>query len=183
MKQELAVHLRVHRGKELTFNSKGESTNENHPVVLIYDTPEWVNYLKHLMPNGIIKAEVKKVLDLTKINEGKIKSDVDYYQEVADTSAIQAEVDKYLIPAEARLTPEQEQIKELKERLDALTGKGQASTAVSGPSVEDKAATEQAKADKKAATEKYFALYGKNPAPVWTLEIINQKIAEFKSAK
>jgi hypothetical protein len=181
MKQELAIHLRVHRGKELTFNARGESTNENHPVVLIYDTPEWVNYLKHLMPNGIIKAEVTKILDLTKTNEGKIKSDVDYYQEVADTSAIQAEVDKYLIPAEAQLTPEQEQIKQLTERLDAITGKGQTNAAASTLSA-DTAATEQAKADKKAATEKYFALYGKDPAPVWTLEIINQKIAEFKPA-
>jgi hypothetical protein len=168
MKQELAVHLQVHRGKTLTFNSKGESTNENHPVVIVYDTPEWVNYLKHLLPNGIIKAEVKKVLDLTKVNEGKTKEDKDYYQSVSDFSKIQTEVDKWLVPTEAQLTPEQQRIADLEARLDALTN-----------------GTTNIPYDKealKASRAEYEKVTGKKGGPTWDIETINQKIEEFNKA-
>ena len=180
MKQELAVHLQVHRGRELTFDAKGNSTNENHPVVVMYDTPEWQNYMKHLLPNGIIKAEVKKVLDLTQVNEGVSKESPNYYKEIADVSGIQAEVDKWLVPAEAQLTPEQQRIADLEARLDAITNG--ATNVKAEQTDEEKAAAETAKAERKAAATKYAELYGKAPAPVWTLEIINQKIAEFKQA-
>lgn len=174
--QKLCVHLRVYRGKELTYNKDGQSTNENHLVKLEYQTSEYKRFLSHLRPNGFIKAEVEAVLDLSKTNEGKKKDEIGYYQKVDDVSVFQKEVELALNhTGETKLTPDQERIAALEAKLDALTG-GKKDTG----KVE---LTEEEKELLKTARDKYSELYGKKGSPLWTLEEINQKISEFKPAK
>ena len=120
-KRELMVHLRVYRGKELSYDAQGSSKNENHLVHIHYDTPEWKRYLAHLMPNGIIKATVEKVLDLNDVNKGKTKEDADYYKSIEDFKDIQKEVNASLTTSTTvELTQEQKEIAELKEQVKAL---------------------------------------------------------------
>jgi hypothetical protein len=121
-KQELCVHLRVYRGQTLTYDVNGKSTNENNLIKLFYDTMEYKRFLAHLKPNGYLKAEVENVVDLTQINEGKVKEDKDYYKSIENWDFISQEIEKAMNQTEAvSETSEQKQIRELTERLDAMT--------------------------------------------------------------
>lgn len=199
--ERLSVHLRVYRGKTMTYNAQGQSTNEQILVKLEYNTAEYKRFLAMLRANGYIKATVEKVLDLTKSVEGKDKDEPGYYEEVKDFSDIQKEVDTALNPegiTQAQ-TPEQKQIAELTARLDALTGAAnksevhddlksiavkdftQESTEPIAPLKTEK--TELSEDDKNAlndARAKYTELYGKKGHNGWDLAEINKRIAEFK---
>jgi len=136
---KLSVHVRVFRGKDLTYNAKGESTNENHVVKLEYNTAEYKRFLTMLRANGFIKAEVEKVLDLSKVNEGKLKNEKDYYKEVEDFKDIQKEIDSALNPdgVEKPLTADQQRIAALEAKLEALTGGKEDSKEVKNIKVND----------------------------------------------
>jgi len=169
-RNQLAIHLRIFKGPKMAYDEKGNSINENHLVHLAYDTAEYKKYLSLLPANGIIKAEVEKVLDLNKVNEGKEKSDADYYKSVDDFEDIQAEIDAIMNPeGVVELTPDQKRIQELEAKVNALLGK-----------TED---SEDDNSELKEARAKYEELYGKKGGPKWTVEEINQKIAEFKPAE
>lgn len=189
--ERLSVHLRVYRGKTMTYNAKGESTNENHVVKLEYNTAEYKRFLNMLRANGFIKAEVEKVLDLSTKVEGKAKDEPGYYEEVADFSDIQKEVDLALNPdgVEKELTPDQKRIAALEAKLEALTG-GSAETknikvndaknVDSGTKPEKTELNDDDKAALNDARAKYTELYGKKGHNGWDLAEINKRIAEFK---
>lgn len=133
-----AVHLRIFRGKELTYNANGESTNENHIVHLQHDTQEWKKYLSLMPTNGVIKAEVEKVLDLNKVNTGKTKEDADYYVTVEDAEildGIKAEIELVMNPEgiDTR-TPEQIELAELREMVKAMQATNVAPASPATPS-------------------------------------------------
>lgn len=164
MSNQLVVHLRVFRGKTLTYNATGQSTNENHKVSLVHGSTEWKKFLSHLLANGFIRVVVEKVLDLNKTNTGKSKEDSDYYQSVEDFKSIQDEIDSAMTPEDkVGLTAEQKQIKELTARLDALTAKPAPAKAETSEEL-------------KEARKKYEALAGKKGDAKWTLEDLNEKI-------
>jgi len=169
----LSIHLRVYRGKELTYNAQGKSTNENHIVKLEYNTAEYKRFLSMLKANGFIKADIEKVLDLSKVNTGKEKSDKDYYQEVSEFADIQKEVDLALNPngEEKELTADQKTIANLTARLDALEG---------GKKEGKVELSDEEKVTLKVARDKYVELYGKKGHPGWSVDELNQKIVEFK---
>jgi len=188
---KLSVHVRVYRGKTMTYNAKGESTNENHVVKLEYNTAEYKRFLSMIRANGFIEAKVEKVLDLTKKVEGKEKNEAGYYEEVKPFEDIQKEFDVALNPegVEKPQTAEQKQIAELTARLDALTGGKEGAKDIkvndaknvdAGSKTEKVELSDDKKAELKVAREKYVELYGKKGHPGWSVEELNVKIAEFK---
>jgi len=190
-KERLSVHLRVYRGKTMTYNAQGESTNENHIVKLEYNTAEYKRFLSMLRANGFIQATVEKVLDLSTKVEGKAKDEPGYYEEVADFSDIQKEIDSALNPdgIEKPQTPEQKQIAELTARLDALTGNKEGTKNIkvndvknvdAGAKTEKVELSDDDKAALNDARAKYTELYGKKGHNGWDLAEINKRIAEFK---
>lgn len=54
-----AVHLRVYQGERLSFDEAGRPQNSNQLVKLIYDVPQWHNYLSHIAISGLCKVEVE----------------------------------------------------------------------------------------------------------------------------
>lgn len=188
---KLSVHVRVYRGKTMTYNAKGESTNENHIVKLEYNTAEYKRFLSMLRANGFIQADVEKVLDLTKKVEGKEKNEVGYYEEVKPFEDIQKEFDVALNPegVEKPQTPEQKQIAELTARLDALTGGKEGAKDIkvndaknvdAGSKTEKVELTEDDKAALNDARARYTELFKKKGHNGWDLAEINKRIAEFK---
>lgn len=184
---KLSVHVRVYRGKTMTYNAKGESTNENHVVKLEYNTAEYKRFLSMLRANGFIQADVEKVLDLTKKVEGKEKNEVGYYEEVKLFEDIQKEFDVALNPegVEKELTPDQKRIAALEAKIEALSGgKPETKEIKVNDSKEVKETKAELndgqKAELKVAREKYVELYGKKGHPGWSVEELNVKIAEFK---
>ena len=196
--KRLSVHLRVYRGKSMTYNSKGESTNENHVVKLEYNTAEYKRFLSMLRSNGFIKADVEKVLDLSTKVDGKSKDEPGYYEEVDNFEDIQKEVDFALNPdgAEKELTPDQKRIAdleasnaEMKEALDSIISgkkdikniKVNDSKDVKNENKEPKKElTEDEKTELKTVRDQYVSLYGKKGHPGWSVEELKQKISEFK---
>lgn len=182
--ERLSVHLRVYRGKAMTYNATGESTNENHIVKLEYNTAEYKRFLSMLRANGFIKADVEKVLDLT------TKDQNGNYDEVSDFEAIQKEVDSALNPdgIEKELTADQKRIAALEAKIEALTNgkdvkdiKVKDSKEVKADSKAEKIElTEEDKAALNDARKKYSELYGKKGHPGWDLAEVNKRIAEFK---
>lgn len=150
-----------------TYDINGNVTSKNEKVTLIEGSSEWDNFMKHLKSNGITDAKVVSAYDLNTVNKDKPENDPERYEAVKDLSKIQAEVDKFYKAPEVPLTKEQQQIKELQEEVAALT-KGK-----------DKPENEALK----AAREEYETLAGKKGAASWTLEQIQEKVAELKKDK
>lgn len=177
-KQRLSVHLRVYRGKTLTYNAKGESTNENHIVKLDYDTQEYKRFLSMLKANGFIKADVEKVLDINKpTKEG--------YEEIEDLKYIQEEVEKAINPdgAEKELTEDQKRIAALEAKIEELTGGKKADSKDGGKTAEPKKElTEEEKTELKTLRDEYVELNGgKKGHPGWGIDELKAKIEELKA--
>lgn len=174
-KRELAIHLRIYKGKTLSFDANGNSANENHIVTLIHDTAEYKKFLAYMLANGIIKAEVEKVFDLNSFNSEKEKSDPDYYSSIDDFSDIQKEFDEALkTETDKVLSPQEKRIAELEAKLESL---------INGvPETEPTEPKTQASEELKEARKQYKELYGTKGSPLWTIEEINAKIEEFKPA-
>lgn len=192
--EKLSVHLRVYRGKTLSYNAQGEVTTENHLVKLEHNTAEYKRFLSMLRANGFIEVKVEKVLNISKPVEGKTKDEPGYYEEVKDFKDITKEVNLALNPdgAEKELTADQKKIADLEAKLDAFMNGG-------NKAKEDSKKTEIVKTDEdkkvltdaltnpapandklKNARDKYLEVFGKKGHHSWTVEEIEQKIAEFK---
>ena len=155
------VQLRVYRsngnGNQLSYDGNGNIQNTNQKVTEIYQTIEWANYLRHIRVHGFIKVTVEKVDD----PNGKVTIE-----------QVQKEVDKAMNPeVEKPLTPEQKQIAELKAMVEALSG---------GKKAESKDAKEVVNDDAELtkAREEYVKVFGKKGHHTWSVEQINEKIAE-----
>lgn len=107
---KLAVTLDLYYG-EVTYNAKQEVTSRKEPVTIIKGLPEWDNFLKHFQANGITKVDVVSAVELAKDGE----------KEVEKLDTLQKEVDSYFEAKKVELTPEQKRIKELEEKVEALT--------------------------------------------------------------
>lgn len=109
MKVKQIVHLRVYRGRELTYNKNGNITTENWVIKEVYGIPEWYLTLKMLRPNGFCEVVVEKV---TQLQEDGVR-----YVEVHDFSKIAAEVaEAFMLPTE-KLSPEQQRIADLEKTI------------------------------------------------------------------
>lgn len=108
MKVKQIVHLRVYRGRELTYNKNGNVTTENWVIKETYGIPEWYLILKMLRPNGFCEVVVEKVTQQQE--DGR-------YVEVHDFSKIANEVAEAFMLPENKLTPEQQRIADLEKTI------------------------------------------------------------------
>lgn len=172
MNQMLSVHLRVFRGEKLSYNADGTAQTENFIVKLQYDTSEYTSFLKMLVPNGYVKVDIERVLDLNKKDASRKYG----YEEVEDKSKFQEEVKnamaKFLeVPEthEQKIASMAKEMAELREMLKNSIKENVVPEVV--PEVD---------ADLAAARTEYFALVGKQGNANWNVETIKQKIAELK---
>jgi len=157
-----------------TYNAKGVITSKHESVTITQGSSEWDNFMKHLKANGITEIKVTKAYDLNKVNKDEPTDSPKRYTEVEDLDPIQAEVDKYFTAPEIALTPEQKELKELREMVEALKG-GNNSTAINKVvSTENSDALKTARAD-------YESLLGKKAGVKWDVEKINAEMEEFKT--
>lgn len=59
------VHLKLFKGKELTYNKHGEATNENH-LIKLSDGKEWFNFLQFVNVQSYVRIDFIKVIDENK---------------------------------------------------------------------------------------------------------------------
>lgn len=168
MNQMLSVHLRVFRGEKLSYNADGTPQTENFIVKLQYDTSEYTSFLKMLVPNGYVKVDVERVLDLNKKDASKKYG----YEEIEDKSKFQEEVKnemaKFLNVPETHEQKMAAMAREMAELREMLKDK-----------MKETVVTEVDE-DLVAARAEYFAIAGKQGNKNWNVETIKQKIAELK---
>lgn len=170
--KQLSVTLSLFYGVA-TYNAKGDITSKHESVTITQGSSEWDNFMKHLKANGITEIKVTKAYDLNKVNKDEPTDSEKRYEEVKDIESIQAEVDKYFTAPEIALTPEQKELKELREMVEALKG-GNNSTAINKVvSTENSDALKTARAD-------YEKVVGKKAGVQWDVAQINSKKEEFE---
>jgi hypothetical protein len=113
------LKLRLFYGKPM-YDAGGNIVTRSEGISLEYKTLEYINFMKHLLPNGISSVKVEKAFNLDKVNKEVSVNSEDRYEVLEDLSVFQANVDEYLKLPEKELTPEQKEIKELQEQLKAL---------------------------------------------------------------
>lgn len=172
---KLSVTLKLFYGA-VTYDAYGNVTSKAENISLQHGTPEWVNYLKHLRANGITKVDVVSVYDLNDFDKEVPVESLQRYKEIKDVEKIQTEVDQYVKTPEAELTPDQKKIKDLEDKINALTN-GTQFQALKQPS----APVDNSAQELKEARESYEKIVGKKGGPTWTVDQINTKIEEFKS--
>lgn len=119
--KNISVTLRLYYG-EKNYDKDGNVKSKNETVSITYGSPEWENFIAHVKAHGITSVEVEAAYDLSKINNDESVESLDRYEEVEDLTDLQNEVEQVFSLPKVQLTPEQKEIKELKEKLDALMG-------------------------------------------------------------
>lgn len=117
--KNLSVTLRMFYG-EVNYDKDGNVKSRNETVSITFGSPEWDNFIKHIKSHGVTSVKIEKVFDLSKVNEKEPVESLNRYQEVEDYSDVATVINKLFDTADVALTPEQKQIKELKEKLAAL---------------------------------------------------------------
>lgn len=113
------LKLRLYYGKQM-YDSKGNVVTRNEGVSIQYDTLEYINFMKHLIANGVSSVKVEKAYNLDKINDKESVGSPNRYKEIEDVSEYENDIKKYLEVPEKELTPEQKKIKDLEEKINSL---------------------------------------------------------------
>lgn len=168
--QQLVVTLQLVKGDQILKDEQGRIANTHQSAKYIYGSGEWVNALKQFVSLGFGRAEVTEV---TKRKEKTEKVDgVDVitatYEKIETPENIVAELKAIFAGKVVELTPDQQRIADLESKLEALM-----SANMEDPEV----------AALKEARERYEQVAGKKGGPKWTVEEINEKIAEIEAAK
>lgn len=161
------IHLHVYKGhqgsKGLLRDENNKVININNRVKLTHNTKEWDDYLSRLRVNGFIKVDILGYLDEV-LEDGTFT-----YLEVEES--VEKEVRIALHGNnEVKLTPEQKELKELKEQLSemkALMGNAKA------PKKEKEVDSELSE-----ARAKYLEVFGEKGNKLWKTETILNKIEE-----
>jgi len=170
------IHLHIYKIKKgipgVVKDEKGKVVNDNHKVSLPFDTMEWNNWLKQVIPSGIIKIDV--------IGFAKIKTDENGHYVSHTFVDVPEEVEKkvqdsLVVKLDIKLTPEQKEIAELKKEGAELKAMVKAMQSGNSSVVEDKSETPPELVE---AKEKYVNIFGKKGHHLWSLETIKEKIAE-----
>ncbi len=113
------LKLRIYYCKQM-YDSKGNVVTRNEGVSIQYDTLEYMNFMKHLIANGVSMVKVEKVYSLDETNDKESVESTNRYKEIEDISEYENDIKKYLEVPEKDLTPEQKRIKDLEEKLESL---------------------------------------------------------------
>jgi len=157
------IHLYIYKGKKgikgVAKGEDGKIINDNHPL----DTMEWNNWLKQVIPSGIIKIDVLGIAKIKKDSNGNYESHS--YEDVSEE--IKKKVaDSLIAKVNINLTPEQKKIAELEAKIDAL---------ISGNGVAQDHKIE-ASPELKEIREEYRELFGKKEYHSWDVATIREKI-------
>jgi len=151
--------LHIFRGKA-TYDENGVATSENHPMKLEHNTSQYQQFLKGAANTGITKIKVLKATD--GVNEIEIDP------------AIKAEIEGCVNGQPIRLTPEQKELQELRDMVNALKeGKTEKKAEAPAPGNDS---------ELEAAREKYFEVFGKKPHHLKKLDVLLAEIAEKENA-
>ncbi|MCC3214956.1 hypothetical protein LIV57_06700 [Chryseobacterium sp. X308] len=113
------LKLRLYYGKQM-YDSKGNVVTRNEGISIQYDTLEYMNFMKHLIANGVSSVKVEKAYNLDEANDNESVQSPNRYKEIEDVSEYENDIKKYLEVPEKELTPEQKRIKDLEEKLESL---------------------------------------------------------------
>ena len=163
------IHLHIYKAKRgfngIARGENGKIVNENHKVSLPYDTMEWNNWLKHVIPSGIIKIEVLGVVKVKRDSKGNYES---YSYENVPENIKKQVADSLLAKVDiSQQTPEQKRIAELEAKIDAILGTG------NGVSKEPK---KEIAPELEEARKKYHKVFGKKGHHSWDVTTIKEKI-------
>lgn len=100
--------LMLYKGNKLTYDAVGNIDNEKQKMTLTYGDTQWPKHLNNLKSFGLCKVELIGFIDSKDENAKAPKE-------------LELEIENLLKPAEAELTPEQKRIKDLEEKLEALS--------------------------------------------------------------
>ncbi len=172
MQKNLIVQLKVYKGP-VNFNEGGQLTSPAQLMKLRYGIREWDLFLKGIIQMGWTRVDVIKCLDG---NERLFdeESRVANHPEVKDSEiikTIEAEIKKAMVGKEKVLTPEQQEIKELKAQMAELVASKKDSpkkTTIGNPVIVDEELT--------TARVKYEKVFGKKSHHKKTLEKLTEEI-------
>lgn len=173
MQKNLIVQVKVYKGP-VNFNEGGQLTSPAQLIKLRYGVREWTLFLKGIVQMGWTRVDVIKCLDgneRTFDEETRIAN----HPEVDDAEivkTIEAEIKKAMAGEEKQLTPEQQEIKELKAQMAKLLG-----TKQDAPK-DDSKKSEGTDQELTAARIKYEEVFGKKPHHKSSVENINEAIKE-----
>lgn len=152
-KSPIHVKLRIFKGRQILKKEDGSYQNENHLVTLQYNDLRWKQTLANLVRQNVCKITVEKVFEGDK--------------EIETPEALTKEINSLFEAKQEQLSPDQQKIKDLQERLDAIeNGSAKAKT------------PEQLL---KEARAEYKKLAGAKGDDSWTVEQINEEIEKLKN--
>lgn len=172
MGEKPTISVRVYKGKQMSFDAKGNAQNDNQSIKYVHDTVEWANFLKNISANGYCKVDVESVKIIEKVKENNFF--VDKVSDYENVDAIKKEVETaFKNQTEEVLTPEQQKIADLEAKLNALLGlkeekpsKKEVKKEISNPE------------DLEVLRAEYTDKVGKKPFHGWDAEQLKEKIAE-----
>lgn len=127
MGKKPTISIRVYKGKQMSFDAKGNVLNDNQSIKYVHDTVEWQNFLKNITANGYCNVEVESAKIIEKVKEGGFF--IDKVSDYENVDAIKKELeDAFKNQTEVKLTPEQQKIADLEAKLNALVSQSEKST-------------------------------------------------------
>lgn len=181
------VQMKLYKGKE-AYNKEGKLISESQPMKLRHGVKEWTLFMDAVKGMGVSRVEIMHVT-----KEVIYKGDEPNTYAVVDSvpQNIQRDIDQCLKGAPKKLTPEQQEIADLKasikEMKAAIQGGNQVKQAppvkAEPVPVEEVGSVEGTpvkadpeKAELNAAKAKYAELFGEKPHHATKLASLNQKI-------
>lgn len=175
--KNLIVQVRVYKGK-VNYNEKGELTSQAQLIKLRHGIKEWTLFLKSITQMGWSRVDVIKCLD----GNTRIEKDGMINHPVIDTpDNIAVEIKEAMVGPKKQLTPEQQEIKDLKDQmaelLESKKGKSKGDGTKDGTSTNTSTSTKNDSDEKLNDTRKeYEEVFGKKPHHKKTLEKLTEEI-------
>lgn len=161
--KNIIVQLRIFRGK-VTYDAKGKITSDVQTMKLKFGRLEWVNFIKTAR---LIYSKIDVVMctDLGKDYREKPK-------EIDTPDEVLSDIETALKGKGVVLTPQEQEIKDLKDDIAELKGKK------SKKEVEEKKEENTGGDELESLRAKYTELYGKKPNHLMKEAGLKKKIEE-----
>lgn len=168
--KNIIVQLRIYRGK-VTYNESGKITSDVQTMKIEFGRLEWVNFMKAAR---LVYTKIDVVGCTDKNNDYKV---------IDTPSEVLSDVEKALKGEDVALTPQQQEIKELKDAVAELKGKKKKEEPKKEDNKEEskpkeESNTEDSKDELETLREQYTKLYGKKPSHLMREKGLKAKIAD-----
>lgn len=165
-KTPLILHLKWIKGSSVAVSREGVLQNENGIVKLQFDTMEYYNYLKFLVPSGYCEVTIEKAVSVKGVND---------VEEVEIPEEAIEHVKKAMEGSKPVLTDEQKRIADLEAKIETLMeGKNPIKKEVTETKVKEDSS------DLEAARDEYFKALGKKPSHLMKIENLKKAVQEAK---